>query len=601
MDIGKIVVTPSAQIFKIVKIFSKRQLTKLYSDCSEKKIGAYVINEKKVPISINGKEVIYSIMAFKMESQPNFLINTTIKEIRYAYLLILEHDDYAFIFKKNVDISLNKLLNFLNPFPYEKLTGFKANQETEYEKVSLNSMTISNAVIRNRAYEGKNLKGLLPSTSASRSIASNFRLNCDGEIYSIIPNTSRLSFRSPRLSIKEISQWCVSIKNELETHNNGNTFIDNFASPVDLEKVSQICHPTAIFVDLEDLDLSIREHNDKKLLYVDENKKKINFDDDQLRNFFNLFKSPINLIKNCKKSKVFDFCIRGNKTIGNVILNKNIISFYSRVGNNIIISDENAGDVSFSKFINTSKCFSVVFSHPSYMYFSRYTFQDKKLLSNIDGMLSIFIDKFDFSNVKSEKEKPFKNKNISEFPVNSLFFAVERNLKTTNSIIICDDMNDEWADHIILEGNTVNAPCITYVHSKFVDNESYGASKFHEVVSQALKNLGRLNSDVSEYKIKYDNEWKNKYESTNIERVRTGNDWNEIEKNLTEINSNPNSLRKIILATPFLKKSILQGKMEQLAKGEKVPPHYIQILWLINTFISACRDYNVQPYILCKA
>ncbi|WP_319273267.1 hypothetical protein [Draconibacterium orientale] len=600
MDINNLIITPSAQIFKIVKRVSLRQLNNLFKDCSEKRIGNFIINEKKVALSVDEKSVIYSVMAFRMQSQPNFLINTSVKEIRYAYLLIIEYEEYAFIFKKHIDNPQNKMLNYLNPFPYEKLTGFKASDETEYEKVSMNSMTISNAVIRNRAFEGKNLNGLLPSTSASRSIANSFRLNSEGEIYSIVPNTSRLSFRSSKLSIEELSQWCITIAEELDSQTKTNSFINNFASPVNLEKISKTSSPSAILLDLEELDYSIREQNTgKTLVYIDKDENPVYFTTEQLKTFFNLFKSPINLIKNNSKDGVYDFSIRGTNTLGSIRLNKNTISLFSKVGNNIIISDNNEGNISFSKYINSNKPFSVVFDNPSYMYFSRYTFEDKKLLSNIEGMLSIFIDSYDFSNVRTEKEKPYKN-TISEFPINSLFYAVEDNLRMKDSIIICDDMNDEWADHIVIERNTT-PPSISYVHSKYIDKESYGASKFHEVVSQALKNIGRLNSDSEEYKVKYDNEWKNKYESTQIERIRTGNSWDEIESSLKAINSNPNSIRKVVLATPFLKKSVLKTKMEQLARGEDCPAHYVQILWLINTFISACRDYNVQPYILCKS
>ena len=600
MDINNLVIAPSAQIFKIIKRISKRQLTKLFTDCSEKKVGKYILCEKKISLSVDGEDIIYSAMSFKLENQPSFLTDTTVKEIRYAYLLIIEYNDYAFIFKKQIDNPQGKMPTYLTPFKYNKLTGFKANNNTEYEKVSMNSMTVSNAVIRNRVFEGKNLNGLLPSNYASRSIASNFRLNSEGEVYSIVPNTSRLTYRSSKLDIMDLSKWCVQVFDELEEQTSSNSFIDNFASPVNLESVSKIGNPSAIFFDFEELDFSIREQNSgKALLYKDKQNNLVIFNNKQLNNFFDFFKSPIILEEHSNTNGTFDFQIKGNKKLGSIKLNKNTITFSSKVGNKIFISDVNTNDISFSKYINTLKLFSVVFDNPSYMYFSRYTFEDKKLLSNIDGMMSVFIDSYDFSNVKSEKEKPHTS-TISEFPNTSLFYAIENNLKTQDSIIICDDMNDEWADHIIIDSK-LTPPTISYVHSKFVNKDSYGASKFHEVVAQALKNLGRINSDVLEYKEKYDNEWKNKYESTQIERIRTGNNWTNIESSLNEINSNPNSIRKVVLATPFLSKAILKSKMEKLARKEDCPAHYIQVLWLINTFISACRDYNVQPYILCKS
>ena len=103
MDVKNLMIAPSAQIFSIIKRISKRQLTDLFTECSEKKIGKYILDYKKIPLDIDGRSIFYSVMAFKLEDQPNFLIETSIKEIRYAYLLIVEYNKYAFIFKKHLN------------------------------------------------------------------------------------------------------------------------------------------------------------------------------------------------------------------------------------------------------------------------------------------------------------------------------------------------------------------------------------------------------------------------------------------------------------------------------------------------------------------
>ncbi len=92
MDVKNLMIAPSAQIFSIIKRISKRQLTDLFTECSEKKIGKYILDYKKIPLDIDGRSIFYSVMAFKLEDQPNFLIETSIKEIRYAYLLIVEYN-----------------------------------------------------------------------------------------------------------------------------------------------------------------------------------------------------------------------------------------------------------------------------------------------------------------------------------------------------------------------------------------------------------------------------------------------------------------------------------------------------------------------------
>ena len=98
----------------------------------------------------------------------------------------------------------------------------------------------------------------------------------------------------------------------------------------------------------------------------------------------------------------------------------------------------------------------------------------------------------------------------------------------------------------------------------------------------------------------HNNKWIRGYEHTNIQRVRGANNWSDIEQAIDIVNQNPNSTRKIVLATPFLRKSKLQNELDKLARGQQCKPHYVQLIWLINTFISSCKEFGVQAHILCK-
>jgi hypothetical protein len=160
-------------------------------------------------------------------------------------------------------------------------------------------------------------------------------------------------------------------------------------------------------------------------------------------------------------------------------------------------------------------------------------------------------------------------------------------------------MNDEWSDHIAIDSAS-DTPSISFIHSKFTKKDTYGASAFHEVVAQALKNIGRTQADKSLFKNKYDNEWNRNYENTNISRVTGARNWQEVELALDVVYQNPNSIKKVVLATPFLKKTNLDEELNKLALGQKCKPHYVQLIWLINTFISSCKDFGIQAHILCK-
>lgn len=119
-------------------------------------------------------------------------------------------------------------------------------------------------------------------------------------------------------------------------------------------------------------------------------------------------------------------------------------------------------------------------------------------------------------------------------------------------------------------------------------------------MAQGLKNIGRVFSTLEDFKEKHDRDWNKNYENTNISRVRGGKVWSDLHSALTKIFDNQNSTRKIVLATPFISKSQLEIIFSELSLKGKCKPHHTQLIWLINTFISAGKDLGVQPHILCK-
>lgn len=88
---------------------------------------------------------------------------------------------------------------YLEEFDYERFTNFQGRNSPEYEKVTMNNMAISNAVIRSRSYEAFKLNGLLASNSSSRSIPQNFRIRVRGDTITLTPNSSRVTFRDKKL------------------------------------------------------------------------------------------------------------------------------------------------------------------------------------------------------------------------------------------------------------------------------------------------------------------------------------------------------------------------------------------------------------------
>ena len=500
---------------------------------------------------------------------------------------MIECDDALAVLKKYVDSPEKYFTSFIGEFDYDKFCHFHGNKNPEYERVTMKNMSISDAVIRSRSLEAKSLNGILSSNSSGRSIPSNFRIKSGQDSYTLTPSTSRVSHRDKKSDLDGLIDWVFATKEEIKSTNNESEFLSNFATPICLKDIMDKSHKVvAILLDLGEIENKVNSGAAELHKYNGDQ-----FTKQEINRFFNHIRSPILVDGDTLKTK-------GVALSGKITYSKNLITIRNRLLDGISVVESGVPSYTIGSFINKNKPFSGVFDSPNYSYYSKSCFEDKHLLNNIQSILNIFDDSYDFSTVASEKEKPHSSA-LSRFPDTSLFRKVEDNYCQNHNIVICDDMNDEWADHIAID-STSTTPSIAFIHSKFAKKDTYGASAFHDVVAQALKNIGRTQAEITLFKNKYDNEWHKKYESTNIDRVNNSQDWSDIEKALEVVHQNPNSIKKIVLATPFLKKSKLQEELDKLVQGHKCKPHYVQLIWLINTFISSCKDFGVQAHILCK-
>src|SRR6185436_12353468 len=120
----------------------------------------------------------------------------------------------------------------------------------------------------------------------------------------------------------------------------------------------------------------------------------------------------------------------------------------------------------------------------SLVYTNRKLFKDSKLISYIDSFVEAFNGRAELNHVINEKGN-FTNASTA-FSTNSIFSFVENRVTHDADFAFLDDLGNEWADFIKLRANT-----LTFIHAKFGDSQ-FSASSFHEVVGQALKNIGNM-------------------------------------------------------------------------------------------------------------
>lgn len=288
--ISDLSLSKNVQFYELNKPLTRKSIEDTFKDVSKERVGNYLLNEpKRSHTTASGNQVVYSIVSYRVEAEPSFLTGTSVKEQKYAYLLLIECDDALAILKKYIDSPEKYFSSFIDEFDYEKFCHFHGDKNPEYERVTMKNMSISNAVIRSRSLEAKSLNGILPSNSSSRSIPSNFRMKVGEDSYTLTPSTSRVSHRDKKSAFDGLIDWAVEIKEEIKVTTNQSEFLSNFASPICLKDIIGLGHQVvAILIDLTEIETKVLDGS-AVLSKVDGSQ----LNGGEINKIFNQLKSPV--------------------------------------------------------------------------------------------------------------------------------------------------------------------------------------------------------------------------------------------------------------------------------------------------------------------
>lgn len=526
-----------------------------------------------------------------------FLSNSVLKDRIYAFIILIELDDYLVVLSKSCSNFSYIIKDKFELIQTQDLSRLLSN-DAEFQKLSLRNMTVSDKAIRGRAFEASNLKGTFSTHAAGRSIPSHIKARDGGSIKSI-SGTGRVVESTARQSIDDIVEW-ANIQIQLLNTANQNDFLTLFAKKVQLREVVEYYSPTALLVEVNQiidriLDCTIKlKYELIKKTYTTAGKKKRTkividlpnrIQEKILKDLEEVFEIDSNL-------KIVKF-----ESTSELKINKKTLSISSKnFLKNIKVEEKNKID-GFVSYINKKGLFSVTFDDPKYMYFMDNCFEDSSGISEVDSILEMLQPQKGIEKVVSEKGTFTDTHKV--FDADSMFGFVE-NICVNEDYIFCDDLGDEWADHITLNLTDLS---ISFIHSKHGD-ESTSASKLHDVVGQGIKNLGNMFFSKDQIDHKFKTSLFKKYISskgtqTQIDRIRkTAPNFNA---DIDSLLKNHRLYRKCILSCSFISKTKIQAEFNDIKQGKKVRGHIIQLLWILSSFSHAARDANVVPIIYCKA
>lgn len=597
--LDKLWVSKSAQFFRINerRPLSKTKVEELFRAVSMHRLGnprCRIVRKRR---QIGGAPATISCLVFRFENEPAFLSGSNERERKYALLLLIEFEPFAVVFKRNVPSVDTLLAPSLKRVDYNTLSKLFMTDETQYEKFSLKNMTVSPHAVRARSVEAPDLRNAMSTLGASRSIVTSLRLAADGEIVSVVPSSSKVAAKAPKERLSGLVVWSRQVAAEIAGFVDRPGFIDNFARPLSLSDLPLNVVPAGLLLDLGDLETALKEQGVTEIARADSAARRAStLAEPWLRRFVARSRESLHVHA---AGGTYEIRV-GHRTVGEVRRNAASMTLRSPLLDRLRLQMPNGDVKTLGKYLNEKQRFMVTFSDPQYVYFSKRIFEDRRLLGNVDGFLSIFSPDPAVAAASDEKGKVEAGQ--PAFLGGTLFELIERSIAASDTFLACDDLGDEWADYVGIN-NSDESPSISFYHAKHAADLTLGASAFQVIVAQAQKNLGRLNPTEHDLSRKRDVKWLEPYGgenvASNINRVRRGGTPDDVVRAIQAVLAKPNALRRVVIVVSFLSKQRMADELQELRAGRPVPPHVVQLLWLLSGFIHECREMGAQPTIIC--
>jgi len=546
----------------------------------------------------------YTLRVFPSRRSVSFVsdeYSSQIEDIIHAYILILEFEDNVVIFKKSTATFTTALSQYLQPLPHELILHVIDHENSKIQRLSLRNMTVSGAAIHSHSYETpSDLKGLLSPHAMGKAIPKSIRFREDNATKSVTASTARILESSGKSGIEDLLLWA---KKQMHKINMGteNYFIDRFARPVELEDVLSTTNPKALLIEVNAIRSSLEDEEIELGVGLNDRFRKLS---DHLSSAITLVLEETfevamgyDIRSHQKVFEVYHDTRTGLEDIGRLKVNNKSLTFLIPKLNKILVKDEDGNVQSLLKYVISNKLYSIVFDDIKYMYFMGQCFQDATGVAEIDSILQILIPKVELDVVVTEKGTI--SSTHTNFDTNSMFSVVE-SIHSSDDYIFCDDLGNEWCDHL-----TVNThdKTINFIHSK-AKGESLSASNMHDVVSQGIKNLGNMFFTIEDFESikqsKFSEVYKRDHITSSIQRVRQGGlsavDIDSIESIINDHKTH----RQCILSCSFLSKTAMEDEFDKIKRGVSVRGNIVQLLWILSSFVHACKGMHIVPIIYCK-
>ena len=588
---GELALTLNAQFYRAKPDAADANFHDLLSAATQDAVPgeALLADEFRVTHGQGRDRFRYSLRVFKSRRPVYFLPGQEREDHVHAFILVLEIDDHIVIAKKSC-ASISDMVEAIGTQvgPVELWSSFD-DDEVAFQKLSVKNITVSDKALRARAYEAADLKGLVSTHAAGRSIPYFLRVRSGRKLTSFSLPTARVFDASVRQSAVALAEWARQKIAAIKSASGNKRFMASFAAARDLHDVLQVARPASILIESGRLQELLSEGGGR--LFVVKDGVKIWIDDAIQDGVLKALERVFEIEEADAYARKVDYKIL--KWSASLRVNKASLSIRSKLLRWIHV--ELGGEAStLQALLVKEQLFSVCFDNPRFMYFMGQCFEDVSGVSQIDSLLDMLYPKEELIAAKSEKGEPIRAAQ-TRFNADSIFDIVER-LHAHEDYLFCDDMGIEWADHIALNRDE---GVITFIHSKHGKTVTTSASKLHDVVGQGIKNLGNMFFTTDQFMSRYEEKIGGWYEETRISRKRAGR-VRSLRRTLQSMLASYGTQRRCVLACSFMSKAAIEHEFRRVGSGQKVRGHVVQLLWILSSFLHAAKELSVEPRIYCR-
>lgn len=548
----------------------------------------------------------WSAICFTYERAPAFFDNSTdIVETLCGYVMLVEYQSYVAVFSSRLSIPAHFKTKYLAPVSINRVERAIAKQNAVFQKMRTRNMSISRHAMRYKMVEAADLSNVVGPAGSRRQAPQTYSVDVDGTHMTATPGTGRIALRSDRAGYEEIIGFAKEMIDALRADaGEVSAFLQTFARPMTLADALSVAQPTALGIDTSRLtDAATGDAPAIRIVRAGDNPTQLTTA--ELRTLIEQLDRPLD-IKGDDKLRHATLPDT-EEQVASLSLNKTRIALRSldlpvaatvEVESTAFPLGADPDRQPLYRYLDENGAIIVLFDDVRLAYIDGIVFRDETLRDGGAAFLRYLHVEPSLDGVESEKGEFTAAK--TAFDADFTFGVVVNQLAATDTILVCDDLDDEWADFIGLRTDGTLTQ-ITFYHAKAGDL-SLGAGQFHIAVSQALKNLGnmtfpaeRMNAKVQRWSNLYNNEG----HATQISRTIRSNT-PHLGEAIAQARSAPEAIRRAVIVTSSLSKQAVTNVLNNAQNGVRLRPSFVQMYWLLQSFFSDCAEAGVSGSIVCR-